>query len=265
MCSTVQLSRSRCRMTASIFYHTVLSLSRTFLKSFCKGRTLFATAMIDYHIFKALSTTFSKSFLVGSFYHRAFRQLWYIIISKALCQQLFWSFFKLPLTGLPVSGERGIWTLARREPSTPLAGAPLQPLEYFSNAWINILFNSAPHEQCLLYLHFCFFVNCFLQLFYFFSFQYISYMKGRGTHHQMRQPHPLWSPYTSVYTNLFPLYAIASIFHFPWSLFLFFSLLLEQSPLFSCLYTLHIKEASENAPALLLFQWTLYQRIYKNL
>ena len=35
-----------------------------------------------------------------------------------------------------VSGERGIWTLARREPSTPLAGAPLQPLEYFSIAWI---------------------------------------------------------------------------------------------------------------------------------
>ena len=92
MCSTVQLSRSCCRMTAPIFYHTVLSLSRTFLKSFCKGRTLFATAMIDYHIFKALSTTFFKKFLVGSFYHRAFRQLWYVITPKALCQQLFRSF-----------------------------------------------------------------------------------------------------------------------------------------------------------------------------
>ena len=67
MCSTVQLSRSCCRMTASIFYHTVLSLSRTFLKSFRKGRTLFATAMIDYHIFKALSTTFFKKFLTGGF------------------------------------------------------------------------------------------------------------------------------------------------------------------------------------------------------
>ena len=29
-------------------------------------------------------------------------------------------------------GEGGIWTLAPRERSTPLAGAPLQPLEYFS-------------------------------------------------------------------------------------------------------------------------------------
>ena len=30
------------------------------------------------------------------------------------------------------NGEGGIWTLAPRERPTPLAGAPLQPLEYFS-------------------------------------------------------------------------------------------------------------------------------------
>ena len=30
------------------------------------------------------------------------------------------------------SGEGGIWTLAPRKRPTPLAGAPLQPLEYFS-------------------------------------------------------------------------------------------------------------------------------------
>ena len=34
------------------------------------------------------------------------------------------------------NGERGIWTLAPRERPTPLAGAPLQPLEYFSLIWI---------------------------------------------------------------------------------------------------------------------------------
>ena len=34
------------------------------------------------------------------------------------------------------NGERGIWTLAPRERPTPLAGAPLQPLEYFSLAWV---------------------------------------------------------------------------------------------------------------------------------
>ena len=32
-----------------------------------------------------------------------------------------------------VSGERGIWTLAPVARPTPLAGAPLQPLEYFSS------------------------------------------------------------------------------------------------------------------------------------
>ena len=32
------------------------------------------------------------------------------------------------------NGDGGIWTLAPRERPTPLAGAPLQPLEYISNA-----------------------------------------------------------------------------------------------------------------------------------
>ena len=35
-----------------------------------------------------------------------------------------------------ISAEGGIWTLAPRKRSIPLAGAPLQPLEYFSIAWI---------------------------------------------------------------------------------------------------------------------------------
>ena len=37
----------------------------------------------------------------------------------------------LSRTGLS-NGEGGIWTLAPRKRPTPLAGAPLQPLEYFS-------------------------------------------------------------------------------------------------------------------------------------
>ena len=36
------------------------------------------------------------------------------------------------MLSLTFNGEGGIWTLARRKPSIPLAGAPLQPLEYFS-------------------------------------------------------------------------------------------------------------------------------------
>ena len=37
------------------------------------------------------------------------------------------------------NGERGIWTLAPVTRPTPLAGAPLQPLEYFSSI-LNILY-----------------------------------------------------------------------------------------------------------------------------
>ena len=38
----------------------------------------------------------------------------------------------LVLRSYVLNGESGIWTRAPRERSTPLAGAPLQPLEYFS-------------------------------------------------------------------------------------------------------------------------------------
>ena len=41
-------------------------------------------------------------------------------------------------------GEGGIWTLAPRERSTPLAGAPLQPLEYFSMCIWNYKWNNGP-------------------------------------------------------------------------------------------------------------------------
>ena len=61
------------------------------------------------------------------------RQLCYIIITFHTCQQKFSSFLK--------SGERGIWTLAPVTRPTPLAGAPLRPLEYFSKSRICILFS----------------------------------------------------------------------------------------------------------------------------
>ena len=53
-----------------------------------------------------------------------FEQLRYLIISVFSCQQLFEVIYK--------NGERGIWTLAPVARPTPLAGAPLRPLEYFS-------------------------------------------------------------------------------------------------------------------------------------
>ena len=72
----------------------------TFFLSYFRSFLSFATASLDYHIWAGLSRP-------------------------------FWSFFNFFFDSFAVSGERGIWTLARRKPSTPLAGAPLQPLEYF--------------------------------------------------------------------------------------------------------------------------------------
>ena len=67
---------------------------------------------------------FSRSFFV--LFRLCRMQLWYHTTSSFRCQQLFKICFSS-------NGEGGIWTLARRKPSIPLAGAPLQPLEYFSN------------------------------------------------------------------------------------------------------------------------------------
>ena len=56
------------------------------------------------------------------------------IIDFRYCQELFlffWIFYFIQAIQKKY-GEGGIWTLAPRERSTPLAGAPLQPLEYFS-------------------------------------------------------------------------------------------------------------------------------------
>ena len=69
---------------------------------------VFRQRMICYHIFLHLSTTFFQ-LLISCF-----------IESKSP------DFFAIK------NGEGGIWTLAPRKRSTPLAGAPLQPLEYFS-------------------------------------------------------------------------------------------------------------------------------------
>ena len=72
------------------------------------------------------------------------------------------------------SGERGIWTLAPRERPTPLAGAPLQPLEYFSkfqSEWhpLPIFYCASSLTRVLLYknllalsMHFTLFLNIYV-------------------------------------------------------------------------------------------------------
>ena len=68
-------------------------------------RSLVRQRDIYYHTVKSLSTTFLIFFEI----------LLFIIKSRIS------------------NGERGIWTLAPVARPTPLAGAPLQPLEYFSS------------------------------------------------------------------------------------------------------------------------------------
>ena len=85
---------------------------------------------------------------------RCLKQLCYYIKFKSACQEVFILFktflnscslratqisyhicFFLSTTFLKLftrNGERGIWTLAPVARPTPLAGAPLRPLEYFS-------------------------------------------------------------------------------------------------------------------------------------
>ena len=107
------------------------------------------TALLLYHVVSCLSRTFFNFFEVV--FVSLLQQLWYLITSNRLLSRTF-SFLFLQLfvrrnsfmlsrvfsdvknffSFLFINAEGGIWTLARRKPSIPLAGAPLQPLGYFS-------------------------------------------------------------------------------------------------------------------------------------
>ena len=146
--------------TAYLLYHTVNRLSTTFLfffRFFRSGRSRFVSdsqsAWLVYLVSTVLSTTFFdffKSFsqpenfhfrggvsyyhiapcFVNNFLHlffKAFTQWWKWRKKRNLNLLRFFFYFLLV-----VNGERGIWTLAPVARPTPLAGAPLQPLEYFS-------------------------------------------------------------------------------------------------------------------------------------
>ena len=127
-----------------------------------------AATLKYYHRLLCLSITFFISFYQLFPYN--LQQLLYNIISSLPCQQLF-LLFLLPnsnfdilpyltiycqgffITILVKTGEGGIWTLAPRKRPIPLAGAPLQPLEYFSKCLTKIIIcapNSVTHM--LLYL-----------------------------------------------------------------------------------------------------------------
>ena len=87
-------------------------------------------------IFRNSSVSLSQVFdLVNNFFRSFLTSFWIVctirIVSSAPCLAWLSLLFSAHLQKTK-NGERGIWTLAPRERPTPLAGAPLQPLEYFS-------------------------------------------------------------------------------------------------------------------------------------
>ena len=64
------------------------------------------------------------------------------------------------------NGEGGIWTLAPRERPTPLAGAPLRPLEYFSEFIYNMkLLTGLTRDAKIIILNHMPIVNRFFKFF----------------------------------------------------------------------------------------------------
>ena len=87
--------------------------------------------------------------------------------------QLFSNFF-FQVFRSKFSGERGIWTLAPVSRPTPLAGAPLRPLEYFSPTAVYydfFAFWRSRQTQVLLYKTIFNLSTTFFT--YFFSFFYV--------------------------------------------------------------------------------------------
>ena len=96
-----------------------------FFKSFFQPKNLrFCGGFSYYHIVSCFVNNFLHLFF------KAFTQWWKWRKKRNLNLLRFFFYFLLV-----VNGERGIWTLAPVARPTPLAGAPLQPLEYFSIIW----------------------------------------------------------------------------------------------------------------------------------
>ena len=106
---------------------------------------LFDTTPLLYHTFWSLSRTFLKYF----YFSQPLLPQWIFILTRFFISVNMFSYLFLCSFGwtkkknldvakisflhfINKNGERGIWTLAPVTRPTPLAGAPLRPLEYFS-------------------------------------------------------------------------------------------------------------------------------------
>ena len=97
-----------------------------FFKSFSRPETFhFRGGVSYYHIVPCFVNNFLHLFF------KAFTWWWKWRKKRNLNLLRFFFYFLLV-----VNGERGIWTLAPVARPTPLAGAPLRPLEYFSEFMI---------------------------------------------------------------------------------------------------------------------------------
>ena len=129
-CITVYLSKISVSFVAVVLSGNSDILSRPllfvnnffdFLKSFSDRETfVFAVDFYTTTLFHTLSTTFYIYFSKHLQWRKRRKK-------RNLNYLRFFSYFLLV-----VNGERGIWTLAPVARPTPLAGAPLQPLEYYS-------------------------------------------------------------------------------------------------------------------------------------
>ena len=151
---------------------------RVALLFICQGAFVLlssATAYLEYHNSFAVSTTF-----FNFFHHFFLSQMvgFNTIIFPLLLSTTFSKKSEVLLALLislfgSLSGERGIWTLAPVTRPTPLAGAPLRPLEYFSMPELRhcqyFVLRRRPTTQKLLYIRmkalsitFFIFLNLFL-------------------------------------------------------------------------------------------------------
>ena len=120
-----------------------ITLKETRMKFWIERSRLFCYSVIKvlcvlflWHNFFIIS--YSEVF-VKNFFDLFFKRLLLFLSNSSILsyphlsvKHFFIFLLYLPNKSEKYYGEGGIWTLAPRERSTPLAGAPLQPLEYFS-------------------------------------------------------------------------------------------------------------------------------------
>ena len=134
------------RPTRTLFYSNFQGFTYCSIFDF-QGSLLLsvsAATRLVYQMLFCLSTTFlfifSNFFEVrlSCFTRRVLTLSYLLVVVKQ--KFLFFYFRVKKIITWKWSGERGIWTLAPVARPTPLAGAPLRPLEYFSVVVISIWF-----------------------------------------------------------------------------------------------------------------------------